>query len=143
MANLIKRPAFDTMFDDMLKGFFVRPLGFDASSDLASGIRMDVEEDTNKYTVHAELPGVNKDDIDVQIEGNCITINAEVKQDHEYKEGERVLRSERYYGQVSRSFQLAFEVDEEKADAHFHDGVLDLVLPKRAAGSRGHSLSIK
>lgn len=143
MGHLIKRPAFDTLFDDMLKGFFVRPLGLETPVDLASGIRIDVEEDASNYTVHAELPGVSKDDIDVQIDGNRITINAEVKHASEQKEGGRVLRSERYFGQVSRSFQLASEVDEEKADAHFHDGVLDLVLPKRAASSKRHSLAIK
>ena len=53
----------------------------------------------------------------------------------EVKEGDRVLRSERYFGQVSRSFQLAQDVDEAQALAKFNDGVLELTLPKKAAGT--------
>ena len=64
-----------------------------------------------------------------------MSISAEVKQEKGVKEGDRVLRSERYFGQVSRSFQLAQDVDEAQALAKFNDGVLELTLPKKAAGT--------
>jgi len=98
-------------------------------------IKVEVKESNGDYTVQAEMPGVKKEDINVQIDGNRVAISAEVKRESEQKEGERVLRSERYYGSVARSFTLASEVDESKATASFEDGVLRLTLPKKAAPS--------
>ena len=95
-------------------------------------MRVDVKEDNDAYQVHAELPGVRKDDIHVSIDGPVVSISAERKQEKEVKEGERVLRTERYFGKVSRSFQLGQEIDEAKASARFNDGVLELKLPKKA-----------
>lgn len=119
-------------FDDLFRGFFVRPVDVGNQPQTPS-IKMDVKEDANAYLVHAELPGVRKEDIHVQVDGNQVSISAEIKQEKEIKEGERVLRSERYFGQVSRSFQLAQDVDDSKAAARFNDGVLELTLPKRTA----------
>ena len=79
------------------------------------------------------MPGVKKEDIHVVVDGNQVSISAEVKQEKEVKEGERVLRSERYFGKVTRSFQLGQEIDDAKAAAKFNDGVLELTLPKREA----------
>ena len=78
---------------------------------------------------------MKKQDIKVSIDGNHIPISAEVKKEHEEKDGERVLRSERYYGKFSRSFALSQDVDESTAQAKYSDGVLQLVLPKKAAVS--------
>lgn len=130
MSNLTR---FDP-FDDLFRGFFVRPveLGNLGTATQAPTIKMDVKEDSDAYQVHAELPGVKKEDIHVTVDGNLVSISAEVKQEKEVKEGERVLRSERYFGKVSRSFQLGQEVDDGKATARFNDGVLELTLPKRA-----------
>lgn len=119
-------------FDDLFRGFFVRPVDMGNTQQTPS-IRMDVKEEADAYRVHAELPGVRKEDIHVTIDGNQVSISAEVKQEKEVKEGERVLRSERYFGKVSRSFQLAQDIDDAKAAARFNDGVLELTLPKRAA----------
>jgi len=80
-----------------------------------------------------QIPGAKKDDIHVSIDGNLVSISTEVKQEKDTKEGERVLRSERYYGKVSRSFQLGSDVDEAQAVAKFNDGVLELTLPKKQA----------
>jgi HSP20 family protein len=75
---------------------------------------------------------VKKEDINVRIDGNVVQIDAEVKREKETKgEGGKVLRSERYYGTVSRTFSLADDVDESKADAKYVDGVLTLQLPKK------------
>lgn len=137
MSNLSRRPSFETLFDDLLKGFSVRPLHLEGAAEaLTSGFRMDVKEDDKSYTVHAELPGVQKDDIQIDIDGDRVSISAEVKNEKEVKEGEKLLRSERYYGQVSRSFQLAGAVDEAGASAKYTNGVLELVLPKKAGSAR-------
>lgn len=94
-------------------------------------IKMDVSEDEKAYHVKAEVPGVSKDDIHVAVDGNQVSISAEVKKEKEEKKGESVLRSERYFGMQSRSFTLMHDVDGNKAEAKCKDGVLELTLPKR------------
>lgn len=126
MANI--RPI-DNMFDDLLKGFFVRPVSMPEQTDMK--LKMYVREDDKAYTVHAEIPGVKKEDIHVSIDGNLVSISAEIKNEKDVKEGEKVLRSERYYGKVSRSFKLAQDIDDNAANARYNDGVLELTLPKR------------
>lgn len=122
-------------FEDMFRGM-LRPWRGDPAGG-APQIRVDVHEDDEAYTIKAEIPGVKREDIDVRVDGNLVTIGAEVRRDHEEKKDGRVLRSERQYGYASRSFSLAVGVDEGRADAKYTDGVLQLRLPKRAsAGSR-------
>jgi HSP20 family protein len=104
--------------------------------EAAPQIKLDVSETDNEYTVTAEIPGVRKEDIDVRIDGNLVTLSAEVKKESEEKKEGRLLRSERQYGYASRSFTLASAVDDAKADAKYANGVLTLKLPKRAAESR-------
>lgn len=133
MASLTRFTPFDETFDDLLKGFFVRPMAFEGQPQVQ--LRIDVAEDENAYTVHAEVPGVNKDDINVTIDGNQVAISAEVKRNSEQKQGERVLHSERYYGKVYRAFSLAQDVDQASAQARYNEGVLELRLPKKAAVS--------
>jgi HSP20 family protein len=94
-------------------------------------IKMDLSEDDKMFYVKAEIPGVNKEDIKVGIEGNEVSISAELKKETEEKKGETVLRSERYYGRCARNFTLAHEVDESKAEAKYANGVLTLTLPKK------------
>jgi HSP20 family protein len=129
MANTSRRDPLD----DLFRGFFVRPVDFNGSQQQAPSIKMDVKEQGDSYQVHAELPGVKKEDIHVVVDGNMVSISAEVKQEQEVKEGDRILRSERYYGKVSRSFQLEQDLDDSTASARFTDGVLELTLPKRIA----------
>ena len=128
-----KLTRFDPL-DDLFRGFFVRPVDMNMEANTPA-IRMDVSEQPEAFVVHAEMPGVKKEDIHVQVDGNQVTIAAEVKQEKEVKEGERVLRSERYFGKVSRSFQLAQDIDDTKAAARFNEGVLELTLPKKAASA--------
>lgn len=129
MANITRIDPFD----DLFRGFFVRPMDFNGAPAQTPSIKMDVQEQGDSYLVHAELPGVKKEDIHVVVEGNLVSISAEVKQEKETKEGDRVLRSERYFGKVSRSFQLEQDLDDTLASAKFNDGVLELTLPKRIA----------
>jgi HSP20 family protein len=130
MANLTRYNPVDDAFDDLFRGFFMRPVRMEGAPDVQ--IKMDVKEDDKGYTVHADIPGVKKDDIHVSIDGNQVAISAEVKQEKEVKDGEKVLRSERYYGKVSRAFTLGQDVDEGAAQAKYNDGVLELTLPKKA-----------
>lgn len=132
MATLTR---FDDAFDDLLRGFFVRPVSFDGQMQQAAPaqIRVDVSEDEQAYTIRAEIPGVKKDDINISIDGDQVAISAEVKNEKEAREGERTLRSERHYGKVYRAFALGQPVDEDTAAAKYADGILELTLPKKAA----------
>ncbi len=140
MANLTRFDPFNLArmepfgeFDDLLKGFFVRPVMFEGQPPMQ--IKLDLKEDDAAYTVHADIPGVKKEDIHVKIEGNQVSISAETRREKEEKKGEKVLRSERYVGTVTRSFTLAHDVDEAKSQARYSDGVLELSLPKKAPGA--------
>jgi HSP20 family protein len=101
----------------------------------APQIRIDVSETDAAYALKAEIPGVRKEDIDVRVDGPRVTISAEVRQEKEEKKGSRVLRSERQYGWASRTLQLGQDVDAERVEAVYRDGVLDLSLPKKPAAS--------
>ena len=116
--------------DDFFRGFFVRPVECDGAGE-APLVRVDVKENADSYEVHAELPGIMKDDINVHIDGSVVSISAERKLNKELKDDERILRSECYYGKVSRSFQLEQDIDEARSSAKFVDGVLELTLPKK------------
>ena len=131
MANITRVDPFD----DLFRGFFVRPIDFNNSSAQAPSIKIDVKERGENYLVHADLPGVKKEDIHVIIDGNQVAISAETRQAKEIKEGDRLLRAERYIGKVSRSFQLEQDIDDDKAAAKFNDGVLELTLPKRTTSA--------
>lgn len=133
MANITRIDPFSVSgidpFDDVFRGFF-RPVNLEKAA--ANQLKIDVHEDEQSYTVHAEIPGVEKENIHVTIDGSHVSISAEVRKENEVKEGTVTLRSERYYGKVSRSFVLENEIDESRADAHYKDGVLQLTLPKKA-----------
>ena len=120
-------PFADTTIDDLFRGF-LRPLRAEPE---AVSIKLDVAEKNGSYVVRAEIPGVNKDDIQVSIEGNQVTISGEVKRETEKKEGERVLHTERYYGSAFRSFSLPAELDETHSTAKYENGVLELTLVKK------------
>lgn len=132
MTRLSLYDPFADVFPELFRGVF-QPATRNGERANALDIRLEVKESDAGYTVQAEMPGVKKDDIHVQIDGNRVSISAEVKRESEQKDGERVLRSERYYGSVGRTFQLAAEIDEAAANARFEDGVLNLTLPKKAA----------
>jgi HSP20 family protein len=133
MANITRFNPFD--LDDSFRNFFRAPV-LPEAADLK--IKVDVKEDDKGYTVHADIPGVKKEDIQVEVKGDAVSIRAEVKKEKEEKKGEKTLHSERYYGMVSRSFTLPAEIDEKATVATYKDGVLDLTLPKKsgAASSR-------
>jgi len=136
MANVTRFDPFNDLVDDLFRGFLVRPVAYEGRGDALARMKVDVAEKNGAYKVTAELPGVRKEDIQVSIDGPQVTLAAEIKQEKEASQDERVLHTERVFGKLTRSFTLPQEVDEAKAEAKFRDGVLELTLPKKAAAQR-------
>jgi HSP20 family protein len=120
--------------NDLFAHFF-RPV-----AESTPEIRLEVSEDANAYSVAATIPGVRKEDIHVSVEGGCVTIEAEVRQETK-EDNARVLHSERFYGKTSRSFTVAQDIEESAVEAKYADGLLKLVLPKKATTS-GRKITI-
>ncbi|MES3023196.1 MAG: Hsp20/alpha crystallin family protein [Pseudomonadota bacterium] len=110
-------------------------------SESAPRLRVDVTESEQSYMVVADVPGVNKDDIKVAVEGNQVTISAQVIEENDVNNS-GVLRSERFYGQLYRSISLPQEVDDAAAEAKYENGVLRLTLPKKT-GTGAKQLTIQ
>jgi HSP20 family protein len=143
MSNLARFNPFselrDPFSDDFFKGFALRPVYRMMEGE--PQMRLDMSEDDKNFFVKAEIPGVKKEDIKVSVDGNQVSVSAEVKKEKEEKEGSKVIRSERYYGSVARSFTLGESVDQSAAVAKYEDGVLQLTLPKKPNG-KSHVLKI-
>lgn len=143
MNTLIRRGnLFDDLFRDVAPSYYVRPLHGDPLPNPAQ-IKVDVTESDRIYTVHAEVPGVGKEDIHVTLNGNTVTLGAEVKQQDSRAEGEKLLHSERYFGSVSRSFQLPLDIDREASKARFENGVLTLILAKKKVAGDTRRLHVE
>ncbi|MDO8438421.1 MAG: Hsp20/alpha crystallin family protein [Nitrosomonadaceae bacterium] len=151
MANIIQRSPcprcgdivrFDPFadVDDWFRGFGMRPFSMDMET--APRIKIDLTENDKAYTVRAQIPGLKKEDVKVQVDGNRVSISAESKQEKEEKEGERVIFRECRQGSSYRSFTLDSAVDETQAQAKYENGILELTLPKKN-GSTTKQLEIK
>ncbi len=134
MPPLMPRSRFfDDFFRDFPLGYSVSPLHGD-SLPAPDKIRIDVRTNPKSFTVHAEMPGLDKEDIHVTVDGNLLTIQAEVKQyDADAEEGQ-VVHSERYYGVIARTISLPAPVSESGVKAKYENGILTLNLPKATAG---------
>jgi len=138
MASIIQHPPLSGNVtrsnpfmdvDDWFNNIGMRP--FFREMDTTPQIRMDLTENDISYVVRAEIPGVHKEDIKVSIDGNKVSIMAEVKQENEEIKGEKFLWHERYQGSSYRSFTLTSYIDEDKTQAKYENGVLELTLPKK------------
>src|SRR4249919_1219259 len=109
MANVARFDPFADSFEDLVRRM-VKPARWEGDPQPLQ-IKVDVEENDKAYTGKAEIPGVKKEDINVQIEGNQVSISAEAKQEKDVKENGKLIRSERYYGSLHRSFSLGQDVD--------------------------------
>jgi HSP20 family protein len=135
MSAIVPRVSFfDDFFDDFKPGFFIKPLHGEPLPS-PSQIKIDVKESNGQFIVNAEVPGIAKEDIEVSVDGSVVTLRAEIKQSDEQVKDSKVLRSERYFGEVSRSFQLPCDLDESKAKAKYDKGILTLSLPKKVSTS--------
>lgn len=135
MNRLTVYDPFADVFPELMRGF-LQPATRQGNGNQQVpplSVRIDVHESDKEYVVKADLPGVAKEDIDIQIDGAQVAISAKVVKSSETREGERVLRSERYTGAMARSFTLGSEINEETASARYENGVLELTLPKKAA----------
>ncbi len=135
MSSLrIFEPTLSDPFESVFRRF-MSPMRVERSNEELD-IRVDVVEKDDVFKIRADIPGVKKEDINVRIDGNLVQIDAETKQEKDFKtNGDKVLRSERYYGSVSRAFTLTQDVDETKAVAKYENGVLTLDLPKKATST--------
>lgn len=149
MSKIVRHsPSFGdlTHFDpfinmeDWFKAFGLRP--YFNEPEIAPLIKIDLKENDKTYTVRAEIPGVNKEDIKVEVDGNRVSISAEAKKEKEEKEGDRVICRECYQGSGYRSFTLNSAVDEAKTEAKYKDGILELILPK-VNGSAAKKITVK
>jgi HSP20 family protein len=133
MANLSLFDPMSTQMSKLLQSFGLRPGLLEAENRLE--MKIDLSEDDKSYIVRADIPGVKKEDIHIDLDGNRVSISAEVKTAKEEKKNETVIHTERYEGKVFRSFTLSSNIDESKAEAVYKDGVLQLTLPKLAGGT--------
>jgi HSP20 family protein len=127
-------PAFGSPaeLDDLFAGFF-RP---HASAETATAeMRLDVIENEQAYIVSAAIAGAKKEDIQLDVDKNTISISVDIKREtasQENAEGARALQSERLFGKATRRFSVATEIDEAAVEAKYADGILTLTLPKKA-----------
>ena len=140
MANIVRFDPFSDPFEDLFRRVF-KPVRWEGEEQPLQ-IKIDVEEDDKSYKVKAEVPGVKKEDINVQIDGNQVSISAEAKRERDVKEKGKVIRSERYYGSMFRTFGLSHDVDQSGANAKYTDGILELTLPKKV-GSETKKLTVQ
>jgi HSP20 family protein len=144
MSQLAKfnRNLISDFFDDTAAsslGYFIRPLH---GSGTPTNFKVDIKESETDYLLHAELPGLQKENIQVTIDEGSVTIAAEIKQHDQQTKDEKVIHSERYYGAVSRSFQLPVTIDQAVSEAKYENGVLELKLVKKVS-SNNQQLKIK
>jgi len=120
------RSQMDRIFDTLLRGEESEQL-------MGKGLwapAVDIYETENEIVLKAELPGVDKDDLEVKVENNTLILKGEKRQETEIKK-ENYHRAERIYGQFQRIFTLPDTVDTDKIKASFKSGILTLTLPKK------------
>jgi HSP20 family protein len=105
-------------------------------------VAVDIEETDDAYVVTADLPGFDRDDIDVELAGDRLTLSATHTTEGSDEDEGRYLRRERRQQSVSRSVRLPEPVDEDATEAEYNNGVLTVTLPKEAEGDSGHDIPI-
>ncbi|KAI8137098.1 HSP20-like chaperone [Fennellomyces sp. T-0311] len=136
--------GLDRRFNNVLERFFDSPRARSLAERFDTSINPSIEvtENDNEFNVHAELPGMKKEDINVDINNDSLTFSGESKAHNDYKD-ENVRYSERRYGHFSRTVPVPENVDKDKITASFKDGVLDLKMPKSAhSTSKAKKISV-
>lgn len=120
-AKSMMTPFYD--IDRMTRNFF--------GETPIRAFNTDVQDNGDSYTLEAELPGFDKEDIHIDVEGDQLTIQAQHKTENDQKDDQgNYLRRERYYGSYSRSFDIS-QINADQISAAYENGVLKLTLPKR------------
>lgn len=130
MRSLVPRNLFDSLLDTGFTRDFAWP-------DLFTGVferqnpLVDIEETDNRYIVKADVPGFDKNNIDVELKDNVLSISGKVDERSETTDTDRgYVRRERRYGAFKRSFLLPEEIDPDQVKASFKNGVLQIEIPK-------------
>ena len=116
--------------DELFQGFFMKPFSWNQMTT-PNPFPIDVTENDGAYIVRAEIPGFKKEDIQVSVHGDQVTVSAETQKEKEEKKGDQVILRECTYGRQYRSFTLPQMVDDTKTTAKYENGVLKLTLPKK------------
>lgn len=132
------RRSFDRMFEDLPK--WLSEAGED-SRLAAWAPAVDIVDTENAYLLKAELPGISPDDVEITVNDGMLTISGERKFEEEQKK-ENFIRIERSYGSFSRSFNLGQAIDADKIEAHYKNGVLEVVVPK-AESAKPRKIKVK
>jgi HSP20 family protein len=134
MENLTRFDPFERdPFEEALGGLlptFFQPV---TGRRREPSIKFDVWETEDAYLVSAEVPGVRKEDLQVSLSGNQVSIAGEQRKEVDVKAKAEMLLNERRYGKMQRTIALPLEIDESSAQARHADGVLHLTLPKKAS----------
>ncbi len=130
------------MFDEFFHGPGLEPFGAFREGWDAFSPRVDVVENDKEIEVSVELPGMEEKDIDVALAQHSLTISGEKRHESEEK-GHNYLRTERSYGSFKRPIPLSSEVDADKADATFRNGVLTVTLPRAVKAEARKRITIK
>jgi len=113
--------AFDSLFNNILGDWGLTPSRFPA---------VDIVETDDAYILEAELPGYKQEEVKVNVEKHVLKLSSTKQSKKEDKDKKRLV-TERYYQSFERAFTLPDDVDEEKIEGHFSDGLLKLTLPKK------------
>jgi len=135
MFNITRFNPIDDAFDNLVRGVPVWLPNLERREAAPAQFRMDVSENEREYQVLAEMPGLKKDEISITINGNEVSVSAELKHEKDAKKDDTLLHSERYFGRIQRAFTLGHEIDQASAQAKYADGVLQLTLPKKTAAA--------
>jgi len=137
------RREMDRVFDDFFGNFGLTPFGGSFTEQYgAFNPRVDITETDQEVKIAAELPGLDEKDIEVSLTGDRLTLSGEKKAEKEDK-GENYYRMERSYGSFQRTIPLPIEVETDKVEATFKNGVLTVVLPKMATVQNRKKIAIK
>jgi len=134
------RDEFDAWFDRFF-GRWPAPFSADWGRDFDRFWGLDMEDTGKEFVVRAEAPGFEAGDFDVQVTGNLLTIRAEHKQEAEDKKGDYHYQ-ERRYGRFQRSVTLPAGAETDKVEARYHNGVLEVHLPK-SPEAQGRRIEVK
>lgn len=127
IERMKSNPWTEWMREFSIPELVIRPL---YGSGLPETIKVDVKDCKTEYVLEAEIPGVTKDDVKIEVDGDSVTISAEVRQCRDDKKDEKLVKSERYYGSVSRTIHLGSDVLSDMATAKYENGLLTVHLPK-------------
>ncbi len=119
-----KRNEFD-LFKDLFEGdnFFSRRE--------SSIMKTDIKEKEDKYVIEMDLPGYEKENINITLQDGYLEVSAEVKKENNEENEERFVHKERYYGHCSRNFYVGEQITEEDISAEFKNGILKINIPKK------------